>query len=97
MKKKSLFILPCIAAVAIATFVGTKALKSNACENNNLLIQNVEALSSGVDSNSQGDPVDCWNSITDEKGQEVWYCGDCTKLDGRRQVFSTSSTCLPSY
>ena len=27
---KKLFLLPCIAAVAIATFVGTKTLQSNA-------------------------------------------------------------------
>lgn len=44
------FMLPCIAAVAIATFVGTKTLRSNASENNALLMENVEALSSGSDS-----------------------------------------------
>lgn len=37
--------LPCIAAVAIATFVGTKAFKSNASGSNALLMANVEALS----------------------------------------------------
>ena len=37
--------LSCIAVVAIATFVGTKTLKSNAHEENSLLAQNVEALS----------------------------------------------------
>jgi len=37
--------LPCIAAVAIAAFVGTKTLKSSACESNGLLMANVEALS----------------------------------------------------
>lgn len=45
MKKNLLLMLPCIAAVATATFVGTKALKSNACETNALLMANVEALS----------------------------------------------------
>ncbi|MDY3063754.1 MAG: hypothetical protein SOW56_06980 [Bacteroidaceae bacterium] len=44
MKKKYLM-LSCIAVVAIATFVGTKTLKSNAHEENSLLAQNVEALS----------------------------------------------------
>lgn len=36
--------LPCIAAVAIATFVGAKSFQINAYENDNLLMQNVEAL-----------------------------------------------------
>lgn len=49
MKKKSLFLLPCIAAVALAMYVGTKALRSNASESNSLLIANVEALSLGGD------------------------------------------------
>ena len=42
MKKK--FMLPCIAAIAIATFVGTKAFKSNASKENCLFLANVEAL-----------------------------------------------------
>lgn len=41
--------LPCIAAVAIATFVGKQAYESSAYESNSLLAQNVEALSSGED------------------------------------------------
>lgn len=41
--------LPCIAAVAIATFVGKQAYESSALESNSLLAQNVEALSSGED------------------------------------------------
>lgn len=45
MKKKILLMLPCIAAVATATFVGTKSLKANASESNDLLMANVEALS----------------------------------------------------
>ena len=44
--KKKVITLSCIAAVAIATFVGTKAFQSNAYENG-LLNQNVEALSQG--------------------------------------------------
>jgi len=36
--------LPCIAAVAIATFVGAKSFKTSAYESNDLLMQNVEAL-----------------------------------------------------
>jgi len=37
--------LPCIAAVAIATFVGTKAQQANVEGNNSLLLANVEAMS----------------------------------------------------
>jgi hypothetical protein len=44
--KKKVITLSCIAAVAIATFVGTKVLQSNVYENG-LLSQNVEALSRG--------------------------------------------------
>ena len=45
MKKKLVLALPCIAAVAFATFVGKKALEASAYEGNSLLMQNVEALS----------------------------------------------------
>jgi len=44
MKKKVFIMLPCIAAVAIATFVGKKTLDSHAFESDGLLVQNVEAL-----------------------------------------------------
>lgn len=49
MKKKVLMMLPCIAAIAIATFIGKKTFESHAYETNNLLIQNVEALSQSSD------------------------------------------------
>lgn len=49
MKKKVYLMLSCIAAVAIATFVGKKAFESHAYETNNLLIQNVEALSQSAE------------------------------------------------
>ena len=42
--RKRIILLSCITAIAIATFVGTKALEPNAYENG-LLAQNVEALS----------------------------------------------------
>ena len=53
MKKKFLFMLPCIAAVAFATFVGTKTLRSNASESNSLLMANVEALSEDTEPKPQ--------------------------------------------
>ena len=53
MKKKILLMLPCIAAVAIATFVGTKSFKANASESNSLLMANVEALSEDTEPKPQ--------------------------------------------
>ena len=47
--KKKIFLLPCIAAVAIATFVGAKSFQTNAYESNELLLANVEALSNPPD------------------------------------------------
>ena len=73
MKKK--LMLPCIAAVAIATFVGTKTIKSNASKNS-LLMANVEALSD-------------YETITDakckgeKKNRCLLYCGLCgTRISG---------------
>ena len=45
MRKKRLFMLPCMAAVAVATAFGTKSLQTNA--SNSLLMENVEAISMG--------------------------------------------------
>ena len=45
MKKKFFLMLPCIAAVAIATFVGKKTFESHAFMRDALFAQNVEALS----------------------------------------------------
>ncbi len=56
--KKKIFLLPCIAAVAIATYVGAKSFKTNASESNNLLLANVEALSSGSDPGAEDDDDD---------------------------------------
>lgn len=47
MRKKLLFMLPCMAAVAFATVVGAKTLRSNEFESNSLLLANVEALADG--------------------------------------------------
>ena len=43
--KKKIFMLPCIAAVAIATFVGKQTFESNAYDDYVLMMENVEALS----------------------------------------------------
>jgi len=59
MKKKVFMMLSCITAVAIATFVGTKALKPNV---NDLLLQNVEALSQDGDSGMTCDNINGYKS-----------------------------------
>ena len=69
--KKKVIKLSCIAAVAIATFVGTKTLQSNAYENG-LLTQNVEALS-----NSEGQKVDCAVAYAYKHGSITRYCKTC--------------------
>jgi hypothetical protein len=59
MKKKGFMMLPCIAAVAIATFIGTKAIKPNV---NDLLLQNVEALSNNSDITTGGTSTIMWQN-----------------------------------
>ena len=42
--KKTLFALPCMAAIALAAFVGMRTLERNKNINETLLMANVEAL-----------------------------------------------------
>lgn len=64
--KKKIFLLPCIAAVAIATFVGAKTFKSNAIESDDLLMANVEAMADGE--SREVIEVDCYAKLSD-----VWF------------------------
>ena len=50
MKKKGFLMLSCIAAVAIATFVGKKTFESKSIDCDALFAQNVEALSKNEES-----------------------------------------------
>lgn len=83
--------LPCIAAVAIGTFVGTKALKSNAGENS-LLMANVEALSQDVEGKVGRTPT---------PGTQRCYLYDENNklIEGRKSVCEQaaplSSACVP--
>ena len=88
--KKKFFLLPCIAAVAIATVVGTKTFKSNADERNELLMANVEALSQGESSKKV---YTCYSTITEKDGCQVRYCQTCTFVPGTDVWYSFSSTC----
>ena len=71
--------LSCIAAVAIAAMVGKKTYESHVSETNNLLLQNVEALS--FDGESERNFFPCYEKISSNeqygKKFEGRYCGDC--------------------
>ena len=53
MKKKVFIMLPCTAAVAIATFICKKSLTQSGGKVSDLLLQNVEALAQKEDSVSE--------------------------------------------
>ena len=57
--KKKIFMLPCIAAVAIATFVGKQAYESSAHKSNELLMANVEALADNEEFKCVMEKDDC--------------------------------------
>ena len=84
--------LPCIAAVATATFIGTKTLKSNASENNALLIANMEALSQSSDSFDPSS-LPCYSDFVLAKGCSVILCDNCCRVDGKPTPFARKSTC----
>lgn len=77
MKKK--FMLPCIAAVAIASFVGIKTLKANESECDSLLMSNVEALCKKPKEESE--PKKCGTKTTIVN--DVIKCPICKMNTGR--------------
>ena len=77
MKTKK-FWLPCIAAVAIATFVGAKSFKTNAYESNELLLANVEAMSNGSD--LTGTLTVCYEKGGGTRGDYSYICQSGTTL-----------------
>lgn len=89
MKKKAFLMLPCIAAVAIATFVGKKTFESSALERNNILLENVEALSQGDDGDydasdcNSGEPRYSFVKVASGKSQtRTHYSGNVGGNDG---------------
>jgi hypothetical protein len=92
MKTKKI-LLPCIAAVAIATFVGAKSFKTSASESNELLLANVEALTNPPEGDGQfpkyknKTTIKTYSEVkfeygTDENGKNVKfeYKRNCTTL-----------------
>lgn len=87
--------LPCIAAVAMATFVGKKTFESYENERSSLFMQNVEALTSNE--NSGESP--CSYGYSKFKTERPWpwsdeeqftYCNGCVDKKG----YSPSGSCL---
>lgn len=78
MKKKVFIMLPCIAAVAIATFVGKKTFEKNAFDSNAMLTQNVEALSQGDDGI---EVADCYEHGGEGEYKSVYECNSKTSTN----------------
>jgi len=74
MKKKVFLMLSCIAAVAIATFAGKKTFESHAYETSSLLMQNVEALATGADSQDDCHYSNGYTAFTGKKGGAYDCC-----------------------
>ena len=91
MKKKGFLMLSCIAAVAIATFVGKKTFESHAYETSSLMMQNVAALSSN-DNASQRYHL-CYYESKVSKGRTYYDCGPCEKVYDEKGV-GTVSKCF---
>lgn len=70
--------LSCIAAVAIASFVGKKAFEPHAYEAKDLLLQNVEALTSEnslIISRCKGNTGVCAKGVDEVTGKEIILYG----------------------
>lgn len=76
MKKKVFKMLPCIAGVGIAVFIGKKYYHSNVSEANSLLMQNVEALAKDGESQDDCHYLNGYTSFTGKKGGAY----DCCKV-----------------
>ncbi|MBR1666055.1 MAG: hypothetical protein IJ699_07540 [Bacteroidaceae bacterium] len=83
--KKKILMLPCIAAVAIATLVGKQAYEANAYESNELLMANVEAL------------ADNEENISDEARQRRTECFAKKGLWGYASIYIGTVTLERKY
>lgn len=68
--------LPCVAAVAIAVFAGKKYYGSHVSETSSLLMQNVEALATGTESQDDCHYSNGYTAFTGKKGGAY----DCCKV-----------------
>ena len=89
--------LPCIAAVAIATFVGKKTFESYAYETRSLLMQNVEALAGESDESGPEDNlVTCngalWLDTWIKTGKVTTYT-HYTDTTDKKAIYPISKCC----
>ena len=95
MKKRIMKSTLAVALVAAAAFGGMKTYGAYAgtSESDYLLSENVEALSDGEDPKQ---PVTCYKSVTEYKGQGLYYCPGCIWLDDTDNYFwSSTDKCNP--
>jgi hypothetical protein len=82
--KKTIFALPCMAAIALAAFVGMRTLERNKNINETLLMANVEALTEeeeGIDID------DCFSEINE--GDMDWAI-KCDPRTSYKKIFNCS-------
>ena len=72
MNKKSFLALSFAAIAIVSGYAGVKAFRSQACCENDLLAQNIEALSESEGGSS--DSWDCWSAL--KEGSGAWKCGN---------------------
>ena len=92
--KKNVKLTLVVVMVAAAVFGGVKTYGAygTAVNSDQLLSENVEALSGG-ETEAQ---VTCYNTITTCPGKGVYYCSGCKWLDDSDDVFcSGTSVCVP--
>lgn len=95
MKKKMMKSTLAVALVAAAAFGGAKTYGaySATAESDQLLAENVEALSNGGDPKQ---PETCYKSVTECKGQGLFYCSGCVWLDDTDNYWwSSTDKCNP--
>lgn len=84
----------CALAGAIG-FAGAKTYEYSQKNNSNdLLLQNVEAMTNG-ESSYDGEPLECFKTVTTQENSTVLYCGGCVWVDGTNSILSGKDKCNP--
>ncbi|WP_147401017.1 hypothetical protein [Bacteroides sp. OF04-15BH] len=76
MRKKNLLLSCVVIFIAIATFVGKKSFKSHVYQSGDLLMSNVEALSTGTEEDNDCAYKNGYTAFTRKKGGGY----DCCKI-----------------
>ena len=91
MRKRLLLSVSAIVAIALTAVMNFKAWSPKPTAQELLLNENIEALTNGE---SEKKSLDCYNTITSKKGNQVRYCPTCTFIPGTSVLFAPSNTCL---